>query len=474
MTSQNATVSAPSKKGEEAIEREEERVFNDEDDIELEETDESSSAGSSSSGSDEEIDELVEEEEDDEAMESIEDVEPLRQEALEHYNKGAYEEAMKIQYRIVRFIARTHKNVTVGGNGMYFLDYGLSQLRCLQMVSQMEDILSPEKQKEREKELEACFVNLDVARVCFQKEVQQLEKEENAAKSPEARGALKGRKEALELSIAETHNALAQLLVEKGDYKAALQEYDSELLIYNCLQSEHEEEKPQDDKASSPSFIVPPGRMVGCLYGSADCLLKEANFEGAEERLTSTLALIKERYAPPIIDQELVEELEDWLADAREMKGGAFKAMQETIQQQFGRDKIENVLETREAEQPATSEREASNSMLPKDRHPFISALPQQESSMPWSLPVPAGSNSFMGNGELSTVNEKSQSISLFPSQSIGMATDGSNLMAGCNRSYTSQENATIHSAVVTKKPKKRPLEQPSESMPDSKRARVE
>eukprot|EP00796_Vickermania_ingenoplastis_P008122 gene8122-5658_t len=422
----------------------------------------------------------VEEEEDDEEEEktsshhgfaSLADALKAREEALALYNKAEYDAAMQIQYRLVRYAMRQHKGgPTDPRNGTFFLDYGLSQLRQLQTSSGVDDILSPEKREETEKEMEACFVNLDIARVCFKKQLSELEEEE-AGNTP-AKGAegetssadllsrlvLKDRVQ-LELIVAEIHNALAQLLMERGDYSGALREFDTELLIYRCLEGDEEEE----EERSNTEFVVPPGRMVACLYGAADCFLKEADFEGAEERLQATLDLVRERYPPPIIDAELVEELEEWLADAKEMKGGKYLEMQQAIQQQFAREEMTDVLE-QASQQLAPEEQEGGGGDEGRsDRHGALGSSTRTlihgaSLSSPWavpSLPPRQGSPSL-------GLNERSQSNSLFPPQdSIFSRSRSLQLPPQSNHSNSGVPQgaggaaATVHSAVVMKKAKK-------------------
>lgn len=565
------------------------------------------------------------------AIHSEEEAKYQRQEALKFYNKGEYDEAMKLQYPLVRYAVRRHDGVTDPRNGIYFLDYGLTQLRLLQTSSSVDDAFSEDKRKEAEKDMEACFINLDIARVCFQKQIGVLEEEEEErdedkeAKPSSVAGTPSlpsttpsrgnedrlSRRVQVELTLAEVHNALAQLLVEKGDYTAALKEYDTELFIYQCLDDEYgngttgatarsatppgdashshtvqkeegknilkvKEEKStkasqnteEEKKLSCSSFVAPPGRVVACLYGAADCFLKEADFEGAEERLQSALQLIRERYPPSIIDPALVEELEDWLAEAKEMKGGAYAAMQETIHQQFARDEMDHVLaqaealsnalggannedklerlngkavhagmeagniskesshpllgtESNEKEErnepvvfhhsavkkqrklgdeedkaPTTKKSSASGPVGSVTSHPFLSALPLQEENVYSSSTLPSQETSNAGlrfgsivpcfpRGAAGSSNssftlglsERSQSISLFPSQNINSqhsplqsSISGESVSrsfhydkdAGQEERSTrhrgrgdgQEKSETIHSAMVVKKPK--------------------
>jgi len=399
-----------------------------------------------------------------------------RKEALRYYNAEAYDEAMKIQYRVLRYFIRHHKGgATHPANGLYFLDYGLSQLRLLQRLQldpsgkPEENIFSPEMQQEREDCMEACFVNLEIARVCFQKQSSAWEAAARDGTAAPDSGVLvddpsgaavplaQRRREA-ELTVAEVHNALAQLLVEKGDYAAALSEFDAELLLYTCLEEEGD--------AALPALAA--GRRISCMYGAADCLLKEANFEAAEERLQQTLQYIQE-HCKDAIDPALVEDLKDWLEDAREMKDGKYSAVREEIQEQFSRTQMVNMLQVtaqHKEEEGGVSEEDEEDSDEDSDNgeesktythssfvsHPFIAPLPLTDggansSSFGSAMAPVVGSSVGLG------LNEHSRSTSLFPSQSIsGVEGHRKRPRSPSGNSPAVQD---LHTAVVKKKPKK-------------------
>ncbi|CCW69228.1 unnamed protein product [Phytomonas sp. Hart1] len=314
-----------------------------------------------------------------------------RQDGLRAYNECRYSDALDQQYRVVRYFSQKY-GPTASRCGVFFLDYALSQLRLLQTQSTMEDALKPRD----EDAMEACFINLEVARVSFQKK----ETEDG------------GSDVATELSLAEVHNALAQLQIEKEDYDAALREYEAELLIYRSLQSENMD-------------AVPAGRVVGALYGIADCFTKEGDFAGAEERFQITLNEIA-KYPIGAISSELIEDIKDMLDDAREMKNGQFNKIQEQIQQQFAAD----------AEQMPTAHE--FYEVDDREKHPFLSSVPGGTAELnteSLSMPVSA-------TGQILGMNEhsNSQSISLFPAQG--------------SRSEPSGVTGPMKHATVRKKPK--------------------
>ncbi|KAK7200491.1 hypothetical protein NESM_000104000 [Novymonas esmeraldas] len=339
-----------------------------------------------------------------------------RQVGVAAYNEGRFEDALDVQYRVVRHFSNKYGS-TSDKCGKYFLDYGLSQLRLLQGQTTVDDVL----QARDEDALMTCYVNLEVARVCFQKLEAEVGDEDVE----------------VELALAEVHNALAQLSVEKEDYDAALREYETELMQYRCLQ----DAAPEEEKLT----VVPAGRVIGVLYGIADCFMKEGDFEGAEERLRATLSEIQ-LYPAGTIADTLVTELEDLLADATEMKGGKFQEIQDAIKQQFAA----------EAEQIPTPMEFFS--IDKGGKHPFLSAVPAGASdeaaeSSYLSMPMSANGHALAAND-----HSNSLSVSLFPPQG--------------SRSGT--PSGPVQHAVVRKKLKRTGDDSLSGVQPENKRPRAE
>lgn len=383
-----------------------------------EENSDKESAGNGSEEEEEEEDGDEEEEDDDANFQfpTDEEAEAQRQLGLTAYNEGRFEDALDTQYRVVRHFSNKYGS-TSATCGKYFLDYGLSQLRLLQAQTTVDDVLQPRD----EDALMTCFVNLEVARVCYQK----LEAERGDDDVE------------VELALAEVHNALAQLSVEKEDYDAALREYEAELLQYRCL---------QDAAAEGEKLtIVPGGRVIGVLYGIADCFMKEGDFEGAEERLLATLAEV-ELYPAGTISDALVAELREVLAEAQEMKGGKFKEIQDTIKNQFAAA----------AEQIPTAQEFFS--IDTEGKHPFLSAVPGANGDE-------AGDHSYLSmpmsaSGQALALNEhsNSQSVSLFPPQGSRSNTPG----------------GPVQHAAVRKKQKRTGDDSSSNAQPENKRPRAE
>ncbi|ESL07327.1 hypothetical protein TRSC58_04985 [Trypanosoma rangeli SC58] len=320
---------------------------------------------------------------------------------LFHYNKHHYEDALDIQYRVVRHFEKKY-GATAPICGVYFLDYGLSQLRVLQSKSTVEAALQPLDQDA----LESCFINLDVARVCFQKQEEERGEEEIE----------------VQLRLAEVHNSIAQLHVEREDFDSALKEYESELLTYRFIQ----QVAPQS---------LPYRSLAAVLYGIADCYMKEGDFEGAEERFTAALDELA-TFPAGAIPVELVKELEELREDAREMKGGKYKELQECIQAQFAVKEAEELPTAQEFYgEDAEDERNRKN-------NPYVTRLPAESEysalSMPQSLTNPVQWNE----------HSNSMSLSLFPPQGNGRDSETSN-------------SQPVHHIVARRKPKP-PLSQKS------------
>lgn len=456
-------------------------------------------AASQSSSSDEE----GEEEEGDISFPDDAAADTLRAEAVALYNTGSYGAALDRQYRIVRHFAGKY-GPTSAKAAKYFLDYALSQLRALQSQSTVEDVLQPRD----EDALEGCFINLEMARVGLQKAEDAL----NDAETPTAMTNSAAYVE-VSLMMAETHNALAQLSVEKEDYDAALKEYEAELLVYRGLQETEEEESEydgeEDTKASENTnntdtrlSVVPPGRLVAALFGVADCFAKEGDFAGAEERLRATLEEVAAHPAGTF-PADLIEELEEMLEDATEMKGGKFEELREEIGRQFTAQAADAVPTAGEffsgdagdAAAAAGGGRQAHTVMDGKGgqrSNPFVSAVPgagKAAGGAPGAHAAGGGEGSRLsmplsghgavlgfGNHNADAMSENSNSVSLFPPQNLsrsGAPVDG----GGSNTNSRS-----LHTAVAVTKKAKIPMGPSSAScsqsgppeQPEAKKARTE
>lgn len=306
---------------------------------------------------------------------------------LKFYNDGQYSEALDVQYAVVRYFT-TKYGLTNAHCGLYYLDYGLSQLRVIQSRDSSSAAVAPLDNES----LETCFINLDTARVCFEKE------EKDAGGTDD---------EEVQIQLAEVRNAIAQVHVEQEDFDKALQEYENEIIIYRSLSK-----TPQ------------PRKLVSAMYGLADCYMKECDFGEAELRFQAVIDEIA-ALPPGTIDEALVQELADLRDEAKEMKNGKFKAVQELVRQQFLPE---------DQEVPPPHEVLGNQPEQVQHSNPFFSSLPGGEGGSMRSIPLAL--TSPLPPRE----NSNSQSVSHFFPQ-------------GNSRSQLSSGTA-VHQAQVRKKPK--------------------
>lgn len=322
---------------------------------------------------------------------------------LKFYNDGHYSDALDIQYTVVRHFT-TKYGMTNALCGLYYLDYGLSQLRMIQSRDSSSAAVAPLDNDS----LETCFINLDTARVCFEKQEKDSSDDD----------------EDIQIQLAEVRNAIAQVHVEQEDFDKALQEYENEVIIYRSL-----EKSPQ------------PRKLVSAMYGMADCYMKECDFAEAEVRFQAVIDEIAKLPAGTI-DEALTQELADLRDEAKEMKDGKFKAVQELVRQQFLPDE-QDVPPPQEVLSQAAAEVPHAN--------PFFSSMPGGEGNSMRSIPLAL--TSPLPPRE----NSNSQSVSHFFPQ-------------GNSRSQIS--TGPVHQAQVRKKTKTPAT--PIDEEPALKKARCE
>lgn len=295
---------------------------------------------------------------------TAEEAEVARHVSLELYNKGLFQEALPLQVGVLKYITSKHGE-TAAECGLAYLDYGLTLLAIIQGQDAEAAMIAGEANDD---DLELCFVNLDAARVCFEKA---------EAKAPSD--------ELVQLRLAEVHDALAQLLLEQDNTEGAIGEFENVLLILrNNLSSDADPKKHK--------------KIVGTLFSIGNALLGEQDYEGAVKRLEETLAAINA--APSgAIDAQLKTEVESILAEARELqsKPEEMDAIREEIRELFPDEKsqIPDPEEFEKQQKPANE---------------FIVPMPVEfagaSRSVPLSLMTP-----------IAPEDGHSNSISMFPRQ---------------------------------------------------------
>lgn len=371
-------------------------------------------------------DDEAEEEEVDITFANDEEANAARQVGLVLYNQAKYEEALDAQYAVVRHFTSKYGSLHPQC-GLYYLDYGLSQLRVIQSRDSSAAALAPLDQEG----LETCFMNLDAARLCFEKMENQ-------------RGLSDSEQEEVQLRLAETRNAIAQVNIEQEDYDKALKEYEMEVLIYRSLTN------PQ------------PRKLVSALYGIAECYMKECDFEQAEVWYNKILEEVASTEGQ--FDAELISELEQLRDEAKNMKGGNYATIQEMVRQQFLPEEVEDqVLQDVLAGGDDGKAGGQSAAGASSSTNPFLSAVPLTESgSLGFGTGAsgPSSGNLLVHAAPVNGEQSNSQSISLFRPQ-------------GHSRSSTAEPVVNQHVA-VKKKPKAAPAAATTTSMSSQSQSSTE
>ncbi|CAD2212932.1 hypothetical protein ADEAN_000036800 [Angomonas deanei] len=392
--------------------------------------------------------------------------------ALQYYNQQEYEKSCALQAKIAQYVSKKF-GPTFYQNGIYFLDYGLSQLRLIALqnanntdflkhamkISQNNNSEN-ENNDEEEEDMETCFINLEVARVCFENEEKQIEDGVHGALetlNDEKNEELKKKYITNQTYLAEVHNALGQLHNEKEDSEAALQEYELENMIYKNLQE------------LFGNTIVDGGKLVSVRYSMAQCYLQEADFDGAVRRLEETISeaekINAENSENHKINPVLLNEIKEQLSDAKEMANGTFEAIKKQIEEQFC---VEQMSQIPSAEEffSVPKHNENNNNNNNSENNKFISSLPGDhggDGSHPFhqnsnlSLPISgSGKPLFLGNHHqhLTQNNElsNSQSLSVFPPQRSN--SNSAKVFNNNNNNSENNNNNKVQTVVARKKPK--------------------
>lgn len=250
-----------------------------------------------------------------------------RIESLREYNQGHFETALGMQFDILTYFTSTYGQVHPKC-GVAYLDYGTTLLALIQSqdpgaaalrsnaaVDDTSDGANGDGASTGsggpptvgdDEDLETCYVNLETARLCF----------ERAETADEAAGV---DLMAIHLRQAEVHDSLAQLHIERDDESTALSEFELAL----ALRKEH---LPQNDRL-----------IIATMYSMAMCYMREENYDSAEALLKDILVVVEEcKGGPGAIDAGLVEEMRQNLVDITDIRHqGGMGRIREEIRQQF-------------------------------------------------------------------------------------------------------------------------------------------
>lgn len=346
-----------------------------------------------------------------------------RQVGLQMYNEEKYEAALAPQVAVLKYFTKkfgqSNKHC-----GIYYLDYGLTLLAIIQGIAgAAEDVALVSVDDD---DAETCFINLDMARVCFEKA--EADDEEDVE---------------VQRRLAEVHDALAQFALEQDDSQTALVEFETSILTLRNLPG---------SAADDPKTV---NLITSTMFNSARCFMQETDFAGAIKKLEELLEYARAANSknPKVVSDELLDEVAEWLAECKDnCENKTFEATREAIKELYPAEEV-----------PSPAEILEPSSDHPKN--PYLSAIPEGDLGIMMSNSMGHGGNSLLltpvpYNGE----GSNSTSRSMFPNQGTGER----------SRSF-SASNGPVNIAVVRKKAKKTPAtEEPHDEEPIEKKARVE
>lgn len=347
-----------------------------------------------------------------------------RQLGLRMYNEFKFEAALAPQVAVLKFFTKKHGQSSKHC-GVYYLDYGLSLLSVIQGVTSAEDAALRSIDEE---DAETCFVNLDMARVCFEKAEGDDETDV-----------------AVQRQLADVHDALAQFALEQDNSQAALVEFEHSIHVLMNL---------PNNASDEPKTI---NQITSIMFNSARCFIQEADFPGATKKLQDLLEFSESsnKKFPDVVPKDLLEEVRECLDECKDnCDNKTFEAT---------RDAIKELYPGEDQEVPSPAEVLEAPSAQPKN--PYLSAIPDGGLGLMCSNSMGQGGNSLLltpvpYNGE----GSNSTSRSMFPTQGYGER----------SRSF-SASNGPVNIAVVRKKAKKTPATETADAgEPIEKKTRVE
>lgn len=220
-----------------------------------------------------------------------EEADTARKEGLGFYNTGKYDDALKLQCGVLKYKATKFGDLDPQC-ALYYLDYGMTLLAVIQSRDSEAAMLNSE---EDEKDISLCFVILDAARICY-------EKQEKSGATTALDGTL------LWLRLAETHDALAQVQMERDDEEAAAREFEFALSL----------------RQAAPH---PDSKLIAAtLFSIGSCHLRSSKYP---EAIATFNKALEHRAA---LDAALVEEINGYLEEAKELEArGGIEDLKEEI-----------------------------------------------------------------------------------------------------------------------------------------------
>eukprot|EP00758_Cryptobia_borreli_P020088 Tbor_TRINITY_DN9503_c0_g1::TRINITY_DN9503_c0_g1_i1::g.15690::m.15690 len=303
-----------------------------------------------------------------------------RQLGLKLFNDGMYEEALAPQVAVIVYYTSKYGE-SHASCGIYYLDYGITLLSIIQgKTTGSETGVDAAAQAALtaidSEDAELCFLNLELARVCF-------EKAERADESDVE----------VQCRLAEVHDALAQFALEQDDSSAALAEFQTALITLQSLPGNASEEVKNQNACASAMFNI------------ARCYIQEADFVNGAEKLKELLEYVSavNLKNPGTISEDMKEEIQLFYDECKEdCNSKTFYKAQQAIQELYPDEK---------QEVPDPSE------VLDKS-NPYLSVLPGCTDN-PTSV---SGHSLMVTPVPYSSVGEVSNSVSrsIFPTQGTG------------------------------------------------------
>ena len=246
----------------------------------------------------------TEDEEEDEPIEGsdfIDDEAALsaRKEGLEMYNRNDIEAAIQIQSSVAAYFSKRYGELDPRC-ALFYLDYGMSLLAQLQALPAIDAALAGNTGK-YEEEFEVCYNTLELARRGFDEQLNGIDESDKELFSQTT------------LRLAEAHDSIALLFVEKDDDESAIREF------HHALALRREVLEPKHRLVVSTEFSI------------GEAYLHAEDFEKAEEQFEKTLKLAYDGD----VEEELIARIQEKLAEASELKKGGLDEIRVEIQNLF-------------------------------------------------------------------------------------------------------------------------------------------
>ncbi len=373
-------------------------------------------------------------------IQTLEEALNTRQVALQLYNKNLFEQALAFQMRVLEFYTKQYGDIALEC-GLPYLDYSVTLLTLIQTgTSDVDAALAgnnEETKEQLEEDLALCYENLDASRVCFEKGIEKLKKEEVISEET-MKQILDAQKR-----LAEVHDNMGDYFMEVDDEESAIASYNNAIEI---------REKADSKNPAIISGYYRVGKAYYRLQLFADALKQ---YQKAVELAEAAN-----------VEAELLNELKDSVTDCEEtIKQGGFVGVREEVEQMFPSDaETDNMMDASSASQQNKNNNKASPGNKNKGQNRLLEVITKDplEDSMQLAPDVVIP--------YLPT--DASNSMSHFPSQGHSKASAGHQNNNNNNNSSVKKPNSannTVNTNVVVRR--KQPGQQQTSSAQNSQSA---